>query len=306
MDRAELDRLEADLDTDRLPKVTPPPLFHYTDAAGLKGIIEKRTIWATDYRFLNDKREIRIGEDLLEDVATKLAAEWRRGTPEHGLLTEFVARFPEDRLTKIRSIYIASFSAEGDLLSQWRAYGATGGGYSLGLSHFSLPNTDEGAPIGADLFPCEYHEERFRDEAEKRLRWLVANFSQALERFGTNALRELTPRFVALLFRHAMFLALTFKHVAFEEEREWRLVGLADSRDPDVEVLFRPTIIGVVPYLELPLTKPTDRLQIAKLYVGPMHEPERGCATAQLLLHRHGYRGDDLVAASSVPFRGTR
>jgi hypothetical protein len=32
-------------------------LFHYTTAAGLLGILNSSTLWATDLRFLNDAQE---------------------------------------------------------------------------------------------------------------------------------------------------------------------------------------------------------------------------------------------------------
>jgi len=38
--------------------VIKTPLYHYTDANGLKGIIENDEIWFTDYRYLNDPSEL--------------------------------------------------------------------------------------------------------------------------------------------------------------------------------------------------------------------------------------------------------
>jgi len=37
------------------------PLYHYTDATGLKGVIENDEIWFTDFRYLNDPSELRHG-----------------------------------------------------------------------------------------------------------------------------------------------------------------------------------------------------------------------------------------------------
>ena len=34
-------------------------LFHYTGAAGLAGIIQSQTLWATHYEYLNDSEEIK-------------------------------------------------------------------------------------------------------------------------------------------------------------------------------------------------------------------------------------------------------
>jgi len=33
------------------------PVFHYTDAVGLVGILSSKSLYATDYRYLNDSSE---------------------------------------------------------------------------------------------------------------------------------------------------------------------------------------------------------------------------------------------------------
>lgn len=45
--------------------------FHYTSAEGLLGILNSDCIWATHYRFLNDRREIRAAEDILQSHLAK-------------------------------------------------------------------------------------------------------------------------------------------------------------------------------------------------------------------------------------------
>lgn len=43
-------------------------LYHYTTLRGLKGIINSRCLWATDYRFLNDSVEVVYANDILRDL----------------------------------------------------------------------------------------------------------------------------------------------------------------------------------------------------------------------------------------------
>lgn len=50
-----------------------PEFFHYTNAAGLSGIIQNQTLWATHYAYLNDSEEIKHFHktrlpNLLQDV----------------------------------------------------------------------------------------------------------------------------------------------------------------------------------------------------------------------------------------------
>jgi hypothetical protein len=41
-----------------------PELHHYTTFAGLKGIVESNTLWATHFLDLNDSREVFLLEEL--------------------------------------------------------------------------------------------------------------------------------------------------------------------------------------------------------------------------------------------------
>jgi hypothetical protein len=43
----------------------PSSVFHYTDAAGLLGILSSETLFATDYRYLNDSTEAALIRELL-------------------------------------------------------------------------------------------------------------------------------------------------------------------------------------------------------------------------------------------------
>ena len=59
-------------------------------------------------------------------------------------------------LGRIRNIavYVASFSAQKDDLSQWRAYCPSGGGHALAFGTAALLSAAEGA--GYKLLPCYY------------------------------------------------------------------------------------------------------------------------------------------------------
>src|SRR2546430_1425649 len=54
----------------------PPPLmFHYTDRAGLIGIIQSKTVWATHIRYLNDSSEYSYTSNLALELAKSLSKE---------------------------------------------------------------------------------------------------------------------------------------------------------------------------------------------------------------------------------------
>ena len=61
-------------------------IYHYTDAEGLKGILEGSIMWATDAEFVNDARELRFGRpevvEALIAEGDRLLADATPGGPE--------------------------------------------------------------------------------------------------------------------------------------------------------------------------------------------------------------------------------
>ncbi|RVK32186.1 hypothetical protein [Sinorhizobium meliloti] len=51
---------------------TPTHLTHYTDLAGLKGIIENNELWLSHAAFLNDPQELEHGVDQTKKVLNNL------------------------------------------------------------------------------------------------------------------------------------------------------------------------------------------------------------------------------------------
>ena len=46
----------------------PDRIYHYTDDAGLRGIIEHGSLWCTDVAYLNDPSEIKYGVSIAADL----------------------------------------------------------------------------------------------------------------------------------------------------------------------------------------------------------------------------------------------
>lgn len=121
--RARHTNLEIMKALDRFMREKPSgSLYHYTDAAGLLGIVESRSLWATDYRHLNDRKEYRIGAKLLKDELGK-----------HRLAEKHRRAFERLVAETQKTCYVLSFSEMGDQLSQWRAHCPSGNGYALGF-----------------------------------------------------------------------------------------------------------------------------------------------------------------------------
>jgi hypothetical protein len=93
-------------------------LFHYTTIAGLMGIIESKSLWASQIQYLNDSLEFNPAIDIARKNIENPS--WIGKSEDYEFLLPKMANdlgFAEDL-----KICVCSFSEEGDLLSQWRAY----------------------------------------------------------------------------------------------------------------------------------------------------------------------------------------
>ncbi len=141
----------------------PSTLWHYTSCAGLQGIIASKSIWATEYRFLNDRQEFlhakelayQLAEEEPEYVGQKFPArEHVRKAIDIAFGTGYLH---EDRLR----VMVASFSEEGDQLSQWKGYANDSRGVSIGLDLRGIrPPSNIGTAVV--FAPCLYTDKEKR------------------------------------------------------------------------------------------------------------------------------------------------
>lgn len=311
------DALESELPPMGSPTPLPQALYHYTDAGGLYGILTKKALWATDYRFLNDTAEVALGDNVVQRTALALYQE--ASGAERTLLERFTGGPEWDELgpegyrhhglAKTGSVYVASLSEEGNQLSQWRAYAAAGGGYSIGLKRLPRP---ESLPIDRSGFreipvlvgvPCIYDEEEFSGMVRVVLSSVASLYRKKLDE-GRIKEKWLRISCMYIAAQRVGMLVPRLKHKAFSEEREWRIIVAANSRRAGVTLQHRVSRLGLIPYVEVPLTDAADDLlPIERVLVGPTQDPNRGCEVMRTFLGGLGYKDPALVAASTIPYR---
>ena len=111
-----------------------PVVYHYTDPKGLIGILSESQLWATDIRFLNDSSELRYAEELQRKILQEIISE----SPDGSLQKKLAEKTLEDRLDLRGDTYVVCFCAKDDLLTQWKAYGSSGSGFSIGFDREKL------------------------------------------------------------------------------------------------------------------------------------------------------------------------
>ena len=207
------------------PTEPSAPIYHYTTAAGLNGIMKDRAIFLTDAFYLSDKTELRYGRNLVSEVLAEFtiaaSGEIQR------FLREKVGEFDPFTGVVQATFYVASFCERADLLSQWRTYGGGGAGFALGFPADTFNNADRfdrSATVSPNLHRIEYD----RDTQRQVVTYVVKHCTDMLSADMATAkdARErklLGAGHLALLLLQLTALVSTFKHPMFSEEREWRL-----------------------------------------------------------------------------------
>jgi hypothetical protein len=119
----------------------PPIIYHYTDDAGLKGILESGTLRLTDIHNLNDPSELKHGFFSAIEIVKSLLQQ------ANSLRQRFVNRFEDfginGGIQETTHCFVLCFSSDGDDLGQWRSYADNGRGYALGFDTKSIERAFE-------------------------------------------------------------------------------------------------------------------------------------------------------------------
>ena len=174
-------------------------LYHYTDQRGLIGILGDKKIWATNIRYLNDTQEGRIIFSLLFDELSSrsnagplfeaLGINKDEDSPHDEVVDEAILSrgLAVSTWVTSQSVFVTSFSARGDSLSQWRAYSGRSGGYSLGFekdylvavgTNFLRDRQDLFYSDAQPLSRCIYAEDAVGNSLRDEIKQLVTAYIQ--------------------------------------------------------------------------------------------------------------------------------
>lgn len=269
----------------------PPILTHYTDLAGLKGIIEQKELWLSHAAFLNDPQELEHGVEQTKKVLKGLL-DYKPSDQTAKARQKLVKEIFSDMESFERpNTYISCFCERADLLSQWRGY-ASQQGVSISFELESLRNFFDNSDVELIqvLYGIKEAKRHIKAEISKTIPDIVDDFEYMLSLDGNEEIRS---KFIYLIAT----LIPTFKHYGFREEKEWRLI----VRNPPISsVQFRPKGQLMLPYVQLKSKK--KRWPITAVTIGPGVKDEAVQKSIQLFLDSRGY-SRDLVKISSTPYR---
>jgi hypothetical protein len=295
-------------------------VYHYTNAAGCLGIVKHQQLWASNAAFLNDSTEVVYIRDVLAEVAEELRAKYevmadmlaynadamagtgrwsareRRTASIIGILES-----GPGLATAILDVYVSCFCSNGDLLSQWRGYPSSGGGYALGLRSESLRRG--GGLLRRVIYDKDTQRQLLRDLLVPIVDRVASADYPADDAWG-DSWDWLVREHLGVVTASLAECSFCFKHPGFEAESEWRLVILhardvkRRPEDPPPEV--RAIRTGLLPYL----TRSLESDAVAKVVVGPSPQPTLAADAAVQLLSNAGYENArDMVSHSAIPLR---
>ena len=289
-------------------KKTTQPLYHYTDATGLKGIVEKKEIWFTSHRYMNDPSEISFGIDAAHKAITRI--------PAHGLAKIFRDTLADalnvQTITQELEYFLAGFSYARDDLGQWRAYGCNGRGFALGLAPKLFAVVDETPEMKITekiaVYPVEYGMKRAIERHSQIIKKAVDIFSDVAAKHSAlfqdeNLASRVISNYIGEVFAGALiFVCLTSKHEAYEHEREVRLMmlGLRNKFEPFIETRVRND--ELVAFVRHPMPSIKEPESIVEIVMGPFVGLDAEHAVRSLLSSAKCPRSVP-INRSSIPYR---
>lgn len=306
----------------------PTEVWHYTSAAGLKGIIENDYLFASPATQMNDSKELHEGRETAEKVLKRLLVD------DPAALKEALSQIGtfDEVFQESENLFLISASTDGDNLSLWRNYGSTAsyairfdttkvlrpivnpGSLSNRLLDDEVPGIMLSYPLphaaasgSLEWLPVDYNGLRANELAEK-----IASGIRSVQ------LREQSAQFIR---DYRSRLLARVKHGSFSAETEVRrIIRVSPSH---AFLGFRDSPKGLMRHIRVGysstdspgrlqtadgkdlhdcILKP-DKLPIQEVKLSPVGHLSSAPGSLASFLQLHGY-ADVKVSRSASPFIG--
>ncbi len=286
-----------------------PPLFHYTGAPGVRGILNSDSIWASGAQHMNDWMEVVYGYNMMMSALRDVVGAGGLDSEAQNIF-ENVLRVMEQPDSPFVDAYFAAFCEKGNLLSQWRAYAGTQG-CALEMDPMvikgELALTTKALARNVRLAKVEYDPKR----QEKSFRSVLDELIETIKerRGGSETHVNALVDFVRVVMSS---WAATVKHPGFEEEQEWRvifqpLITAQEKYLSTEEFVVRVEEEHLVTHVELIPSDVMPRrngkrptLPIKSITCGPNVSMRSTMRALEILLRNNGYEGVEILK-SEIP-----
>jgi hypothetical protein len=239
-------------------------LFHYTSIRGLLGIVPSGQLCASDIHYFSDAGEMKRTVALFRNAVAHAPGGDAFATTIRKLFLDWI----NNRLNELgHSIFAASFTANGNLLSQWRSYCDPGKGISIGFDPEKLKQSaaDQSWNIGKCIYD-EHQQNELAKSILDTIEKLARTEFAPPGRLQPNSAQHFFMTFEDDLLRIAALL----KYPAFSEEQEWRIVSPVTADYAKAPIEYREGHSMLMPYMRFRLPSAKDRdVDLEHVWVGP-------------------------------------
>jgi hypothetical protein len=282
----------------------PDVLYHYTNADAAISILQNKSIWASDARFMNDSSELEHAKSLALNTIELTKANLLNGRDLDGeYLDRIIASLPK---YNPEQVFVSCFSSKPNILSQWRNYAQDGEGYCIGFDSKILIRSLSEQYLNhvSTLTPVLYEEAPFSLTFSKIINTSLKLFREKVNetsRYGNHI-----GLWASLICPHIVQMFPKVKHEAFYEEFEWRatcspLSGTAKLTGKEY-LQFRSGRYGITPYIEFKLENHIYDGLIKEIHIGPTAKKDISKYAMESLLQVAGYKNIEIIA-SELPLR---
>jgi hypothetical protein len=280
---------------ERLPTT---PLYHYTSIRGLLGIVPGGKFQATDIQYLSDSEEVKHTSLLLRIAMTlDPPKDEFSETIRRQLLAVLDQRFGE--LGPM--VFVGCFTANGNLLSQWRGYSEPGKGISLGFHPEKLAASaaSQSWRIGRCVYDVD-QQQLLAKQILSELESLVRKAFPKQDRISPDGMYNALTAIEGDLLRVAALL----KNPQFHEEQEWRLVSPVVTNQAVTPIEYREGRSTLTPYLNFTLPSSSEkRVDLEHVYVGPAQSSNHTMSSVSTYLTRNRSNPLRGITYCAIPHR---
>lgn len=261
--------------------------YHYCSIKSFMSIIESKSIWLTNAKFMNDRLENKMIEKHFDYIIEIL-----KPSKTEKFIEDLIKNFKQYK----NQVYLFCLSKNPDKLSQWRGYANDGKGVAIGFK----------MRIGADILyrvpfygdkddQIGIHEVIYKKNKQRKL--ILRKCKEVIS--NKNDLSA--P--ISLDF---VDFSMIYKHASFFEEEEARIMyvrcdDIDDKPDNISDLKFRNSKNKIVDYFEFHFdTKENqlfDSILIPEIYLGPKCEMKR--EEVEMFLKHHDLSGTKVIKSES-------
>lgn len=295
----------------------PPIVYHYCSPQTFLSIMSTSTLRLSNIAKSNDLQEINYITPYLSEAIHFVTSDYNKLlSSEYKISPDAIDKVVQGYFNELSmNFYVACFSAEKDLLSQWTRYADDARGIAIGFNTSEFATLQESPYNGFVFGNIIYDPSVLRQQLIEILRDIIERkWCCDDDAYNQNLLINSIESFISTF----LYYSVLYKNQSFFEENEWRLiynplgrirrvtdlrrffdriketnqystVGQGFQKKP---IQFMITRNNISSYIDLDFSNTCSSL-VSEIIIGPSSKIERYDKDLLMLLNMKGYRVSD-------------